>query len=462
MNLFEHLDRHILGRLPPVEAGQVYAVGGCVRDLLLGRHPQDYDLAVFVSPARFADRIATDLRGRWVMLGHGDQQIYRVVTEDSIVDIAKVSGATIETDLKRRDYTVNAMACDLATGQLIDPTGGLADLKSGTVCMVSVDGLRRDPLRMIRAYRLAAQFAWKLDPATARAIQSERKRVRNVAGERVWSEIQKILATHPSLAVMDQMIAGGLLIEVLPELTPLLRSETGRRNGMHHLLSAYGILERLLENPAELAPGSLSSPKQLLADIPAHLLKLSLLLHEAGRPQPSMAGTADGGDRWPAALAYQVCRRLRTSVRQADYVAFILQHHLRPLRLYAGRPNRRESMREQVRFFLDCHPRVTDVLLHAAADQLAEFNAENANKAGAFKTFVQALLDTYYREMRPRIEAPPLLTGSDLKQSFHLKPSPQFRIILKRLQEARLMGEIRNRADALDWVRAWVDGQKPL
>jgi hypothetical protein len=206
----------------------------------------------------------------------------------------------------------------------------------------------------------------------------------------------------------------------------------------------------------------LSSPKQLLADIPAYLLKLSLLLHEACRPQPAALDAADGGDRCTAELAYQVCRRLRTSVRQADYVAFILQHHLRPLRLYAEHLNPRESMREQVQFFLDCHPRVTDVLLLAAADQLAEFNAEDANQAGVFKTFVQALLDTYYREMRPRIEAPPLLTGSDLKQSFHLKPSPQFRIILKGLQEARLMGEIRNRADALDWVRAWVDGQKPL
>lgn len=460
MRLFRHSAEPVLGRLPAADKAQVYAVGGCVRDLLLGKPPQDYDLAVRIDPALFAARTAAALRGRQVLLGRGDQRIYRVVAAGATVDIAPIAGASIQDDLRQRDFTVNALACDLATAELIDCTGGQADLRRGIVRMVSIDGLRRDPLRLVRAYRLAVQFAWELDPATTAAIRSEKARVRTVAGERIWTEIQKILSAPHALPAVEQMIATGLLTEILPELERSFSPETRRRRPVAHIRSACAALERLLQNPGEIVPTGLArfSAPQLQADIPAALLKLALLLHEIDPPQGSASD--DPAER-AAASARRVCRRLRTSVRQADYVGFILRHHRRPADLYHRRRRRKSTRRERVRFFLDCHPLVPDILLLAAADQLAEFRVEDADEAGAFKHFVRSLFDEYYREMRPRIEAPPLLTGNDLIQVFHLEPSPRFRRILAGLKEARLMGEIRNRTDALNWVRARIGGHEP-
>lgn len=460
MNIFEHARDLDINRLPAVQERQVYAVGGCVRDLLLGKQPQDYDLAVTTDPKDFATRMAANLQGRRVILGRPGQRIYRIVTPNTVFDVASIAGATIESDLRRRDFTVNAMACDLATGELIDCSGGQRDLRRGLVRMVSADGFRQDPLRMIRAYRLAAQFAWKLDPATAAAITVDKQRIRAAAAERIWDELRKILSVNPSRPVLDQMIAIGLLTEILPELQAVAGIRIGARPLFSHLLSACGHLERLLANPAELAPGNAVFTEHARAEVPAALLKLSLLLHAIGSPQGSKrAVAADPADR-AAESARRICRRLRTSCRQADYIEFILRNHRRPLRLYQHCRDADRVRGARVRFFLDCHPRVADIVLHATADRFAEC-ADNGNRDPGFANFVRVLLDEYYRDIRPLIEASPLLTGNDLIEAFHLKPSPLFRHILEGLTLARLAGEVRNRTEALQWVRARVGGQKP-
>ena len=146
----------------PLKTG-VFLVGGSVRDLMAGRVPYDYDLAVRQDPADFASGLATAIGGRIVALGKQGQKMLRVVTRERIFDIMPVNGPSIESDLRLRDFTINAMAVEVASGSLIDPLGGQKDLAAKTVRMVSPEVFQQDPVRLVRAYRMAAIFNFSID-----------------------------------------------------------------------------------------------------------------------------------------------------------------------------------------------------------------------------------------------------------------------------------------------------------
>ena len=221
-----------------------YVVGGSVRDLLLGRPALDTDIAVTAFARQLADRLA----GSYVEIGKSGLTIHRVVVGDRIFDVSALHGAGIEQDLRRRDFTINAMAVDAATGNIIDCTGGRKDLQAGIIRMVSPSVFRSDPLRLLRAYRLAAGLSFDIDPATERAIADDAQRIGQSAGERIWAELQQILACRTSRVQLEQMQASGLLTAVFPELEPLSGCHQGdhhRWDVFTHSLQAYRHLESI-------------------------------------------------------------------------------------------------------------------------------------------------------------------------------------------------------------------------
>ncbi len=135
-----------------------YLVGGCVRDLLLGRPPDDYDVAVLGDSQAYAQTLAAAAGGRIVEIGKPAFRLWRVIAPGGIIDVTAAAGATIAEDLRHRDFTINAMALDITTGAIIDVTGGRQDLTAETIRMVSAAAFRNDPVRLIRAFRLQARF----------------------------------------------------------------------------------------------------------------------------------------------------------------------------------------------------------------------------------------------------------------------------------------------------------------
>lgn len=150
-----------------------YIIGGSIRDLLLGRTPADYDVAVLGNPEKFANHVALQTNGHLVEMGKPGQMIIRVVAENHIVDISPVNGLTIEDDLNQRDFTINAMAYDLSTGKIIDVLGGLQDLEKKKVKMVSKQIFKKDPIRLLRAFRMGACLGFDIEPQTSSAIARE-------------------------------------------------------------------------------------------------------------------------------------------------------------------------------------------------------------------------------------------------------------------------------------------------
>ncbi|MDX1709233.1 MAG: hypothetical protein R3274_11570, partial [Desulfobacterales bacterium] len=160
------LDKKIFPQTPGA-----FIVGGSIRDLLCGRAPVDYDVAVLGDPVEFARRIERSTNGRLVELGKPGQMIVRIVGEKYVIDVTAITEGSIEKDLQARDFTINAMAYDLSTNRLIDPVGAQDDLKDKTIRMVSNDIFKRDPLRLLRAYRIAAEFEFEIEAHTQAAIQ---------------------------------------------------------------------------------------------------------------------------------------------------------------------------------------------------------------------------------------------------------------------------------------------------
>ena len=435
-----------------------YLVGGSVRDVLLGRQASDFDLVIDGSAPRFAEELTRRLEGHLVVLGHADQRIWRVAAQDQCWDIASLQGPDIHADLVQRDFTINAVAIELATGHVIDPTGGMLDLDSGVIRMVSEQVFRRDPLRLLRAYRLSATLTFALDENTQAAIRRDSKRLLASAGERVRTELLKMLTVR-ALPQIRQMHRHGLLQVILPELKPL---EDCQQNAPHatdaltHTLDAFGALERMIVGYA----GGLNQPCRKLvqrwsASQPA-LLKLAVLLHDIGKPAVRTVGTDGrihfyGHARHGAKLSLRVSRRLKLSSLETDYLEHIIKSHLRPLHLFMAQQRAPLSRKARVRFFKTCGPYLNDLMLHAIADQ---WGKSVAAQPEAFIAFVYDVMHQYETAYLPLKRSPALVRGQDLIQIFNLSPSPLVGQILRQVEEERLAGRLTSRQEALNRIRA--------
>jgi tRNA nucleotidyltransferase/poly(A) polymerase len=417
----------------------VYLVGGSVRDRLLGRQPLDYDLAVAVEPQIFARRLASLVNGRLVQLGKSDQTIYRVVSSDHIFDVSKLTGPTIEADLGRRDFTINAMAVDAATGDIIDIFGGRADLLSGRIRMVSGAVFREDPVRLVRAFRLAAAFDFQLTRQTVEAVHGQASLITGSAGERTWAELIKTLEAFRTDHHVRQMADCGLLQAILPEF------RLGRTHQRwNRALEAYRKLEKLLIDASPIITHGLLPEMQTPIEGPAALLKFAFLLQHFVTPAP---GRDEGLRNHQSGPTDAIRRRLKLSNQQAQYIDFITRHHMKPRILYAAYQKKHLSDTAVSRFFTTTGGKLPDLMLNAAAVVTVEDGTVDG-----FRSFAHALLQRYHLDFMPRRTAPPFITGKDLIEHFNLAPSPAFRLLLNRIENDRLAGRIVSKGQAFERV----------
>ncbi len=445
-------------------------MGGCVRDLLAGETPADYDLAVSGQPAAFARQVADRHGGRPVAIGPERHRIFRVVAGKRVFDISPLAGDSIEADLKSRDFTINAMAFDLAGQALIDPEYGRTDLKNRVIRMVSPDAFISDPLRQLRAFRLAVQFRFRIAAQTLLALKANVGLIKACAGERIRAELLKMLSFSGSTDALAQMTDCGLLLNIIPELSPLADC---RQNVHHsfdvwtHTLAAGRHLEALIDpvNLKKKGARLCRAAAQLKDRNRTGLLKLALLLHDLGKPATRSTDTQGqvhfyGHGRRGVKIAAEICRRLKCSRRETDYLKGVIKNHLRPLFLFRLHAENRLSDRAVTRFFIQCGEMTPDILLHAVADFAGKRHTPGTDFSN-FTSFIETLLARYFDTHTRRVARPGLLTGDDLMTAFGLHPSPLFKKLLTRVETARLAGEISKKHQALDLVRRLLDQTAP-
>jgi len=440
-----------------------YIVGGTIRDLLCDRLPVDYDIVVLQAPKKFANELAAGTAGHVVEIGKPGLSVMRVITENITYDISAAAGATIEQDLHQRDFTINAMAFHLSTGKLIDCMHSRRDLAQKHIRMVSKDVFSKDPVRLIRAFRLAAGLEFTIEPLTAAAIENNVVLILKTAGERIREELLKLLNSTKSIDYLSQMAETGLLNVIIAELNDRsqgIQNKNRPTTVLDHGLKVYFQLEALLEQVDLVVHQQHVIVLQQHLQTRKALLKFATLLHAVG--QLTAVTLKKNGDvqlhryaEKSADLARAACKRLRFSNFETDYVEFIIGNHTYPFQLYAAHQKSRLNPRALSRFYRLCLDRTPDLLLHAVAD----FNGsagETGKNEDDFRNFAGNLIHTYYTDFIPRAAFPPIITGNDLTSEFNLTPSPLYKQILTLVEEERLSRDHMSRQEALSLVEKFL------
>jgi poly(A) polymerase len=434
---------------------EAWLVGGAVRDHLLGRPTDDVDISLSGDPRKAAREIARATGGTPFQLS-GAFGAWRVVGPGHSwhVDLVELRDGDIEADLAARDFTINAMAEPLAGGELLDPHGGRADLEARRVRMVSAGALAEDPLRTLRAIRLVCELDLSLDPDTARAVAAHAAAIDQVAPERVFGELKRVVTSSRARAGLDLMDRYGLLGAVLPELEALKGVE---QNVFHHA-DVYDHTLEVLDAVASLERGDQGDEiARVLAEPLGDELtrgggmRFAALLHDAAKPAtrgelPDGRVTFVGHDEAGADLARDVLRRLRASARVSDYVAALTLHHLRLGFLVHERPLDRRSV---WRYLRATAPYSAEVTIFTVADRLAT-RGRNADEAIAAHLELAHEMLGFALADRP---SEPLIRGDELARELGLRPGPVLGELLARLEEDRFAGLISSRSDALERAR---------
>jgi poly(A) polymerase len=443
-----------------------WLVGGALRDRLLGRSTPDFDVVVDGDVRGAARRLARGAGGASFELS--DQfGAWRVVARDRSwqVDLTPLQGGSLEADLGARDLTVNAMAEPLAGGELVDPHGGAQDLARRRLRMVAEQAFAADPLRTLRVARLATELHFDVDPATARAARDHAAGLKDVAAERLFAELRRMVtadAAVQGLGLADEL---GLTAYVLPELAALEGVEQSpyhHRDVHGHTLEVLQEAIDLERDPGAVLGAELAAPvRALLAEPLADeltrggALRFAALLHDAAKPQTRVE-LPDGRVGFPrhdaegAELARTALARLRASERLRAHVAALTRHHLRLGFLVHDMPLDRRAV---YRYLVTCEPVEADVTLLSVADRLAT----RGRKADEAITRHVELARQMLREALARRAAgpqPPLVRGDELAAELAIQPGPELGELLAQIAEARFAGDVSTRDEAIALARA--------
>lgn len=466
----------------------VWIVGGAVRDAALGRPIADLDLATDGAEG-LARALARELDGAFVVLDEAEG-VYRVVLrrpegELRQIDVAELQGGSIEKDLARRDFTINAMALPALGGAPLDPRGGLRDCARKLVRAEDQAPFKADPLRLLRAFRIAAQLRFSIDETTLASISALRHRVRAPAGERVQAELLALCAERGGSDQLFAMDRAGLLTALFEELEPARSCAVeyyGEGGVLKHSLDTAARADFLLGSLDRVFPGQAAALERHLderstAGAPQRaLVVLAALLHDVSKPET--ARTVEGRLRFfghdtaGAERVEGILKRLRFSRAQIDSAKAAVLHHLRPGHLAAGGPITEKAI---YRFFRDLGEEAATLLLVCWADHASYLPA--AKVAGVLKTaaapvdspglarirpveaqktvrhlqIVGLLVRRLFAETKPVPER--LLDGREIMKLLGLKPGPEVGEWLEKLREAQAVGAVRTREDALAFLR---------
>jgi putative nucleotidyltransferase with HDIG domain len=435
-----------------------------VRDGLLRRPGVDVDVAVEHGALTLAQRVGAVLDGAVVVLD-AERGAARIIARDHRIDVTDLRAPTLATDLARRDYTVNALAVPLrkllrdGRVRVIDPTGGLGDLRARRLRLTGEAALADDPLRGLRGVRLETTLGFTLTGPTRRAIHAGAGDLARVSAERIREELLAILATAGSARAVRRMDALGLLAVVMPEVEPMrLTSQPAphRFAVLEHSLRALAGADRLLERLPVLA----AFGDDLCAHMRAQLgggvdrrqtLKIAALLHDVAKPETRQV--IRGRVRFfehdviGARRVRDIGERLRLPSRATEVVERLVRHHLRPMHLaQAGMV----TVRARYRFFRDLGDEARDLLLLALIDGAA------VTGVSPLSVWRRAIVVRHLLASRPEAleaqTATPLLRGEDVMGHFGIAPGPAVGRLLARAREAQALGKVGTREEALAFL----------
>jgi putative nucleotidyltransferase with HDIG domain len=481
----------LLARIRPLlqkQSQPVYLVGGAVRDALLGRVSHDLDFVVPENAIKLTFQIADALGvPAYVLDKERDTGRVMLPDEQTSLDFARFRGGDLASDLRARDLTINAMAlpatATTAAG-LIDFHDGQADLAAGLIRHIHARSFLDDPIRALRAVRLAHSLRFDLATETETAVRAAAPHLNTISTERIRDELLRLLQTAvPNRAVAD-LANLGLLAEVLPDIAALTTVE---QSAPHHepvfahtlsVLRWLAHIEETIEPQRKeqkiSAPSALSAVKKPLEPYAEQinqqwqtevnggvngrtLLRLGALFHDVGKAETQTIEENGrirflGHEQVGAKLAGQVLRRLCLSNEAIAHVKKIVAGHMRPLHL--ANSGHKLSRRAVYRYFRKTAVAGVDIAILSLADHLATYNGTGPEPTWqALLDVVSALCHHYYEKYEETVKPEPLVNGHTLIQVLNLEPGPEVGRLLRLIQEAQAAGELKTADAAIEFAR---------
>ena len=456
-----------LADLADKSASTVYVVGGYLRDRLLGREPIDLDLLVEGSPEPFLAALSRRASFEPVVFSRREPVTYRVALGEWLIDVSACPPGGLKEAVSRRDFTINALAAPLRSqsprpgggrpSSMIEPVldlmGGLDDLHAHRIRHITAEGLVEDPLRLLRAVRLAVILdGFTLDPALRAEIGRQAAAITTVAAERVLSEMEVILACSRAGSGLRLMMEAGLLYPILPELAPL----EGLRQNRWHRYDALEHTIRTVEEADRLQTGAVPS----LAGRPgleaAEILKWAALLHDVGKAATASVGDDGemhfyGHETVSAEQAATALARMRMGSRKAGRIHALIANHLRLTLLSVSGPASDRSIRRLVHQMKSDTPLLC---LLALADRRAGGGQDLEAQVSRIEALTGRIMSAFQAEGDRIISPPPLLTGREIMQALGLQPGPPVGALLRWLTRLQVEDKIHTRDEALDRIRS--------
>lgn len=483
------LDR-VRAALPP--GLPVYLVGGAVRDYLLGRARRDWDFVLPKDALPIARKVANALGAAYYPLDV-EREAGRVVLaspdgERCVLDFTILREPDLESDLRGRDFTINAIAVAMHDPQvLIDPLGGVGDLRARVLRPCSPSALADDPVRVLRSIRLTTQFGLKMLPETGQQIREAAPLLPRVSAERQRDELFHILEGPLPATAMRLLEMMDVVPYILPELAALRGVEQSAPHvsdvwnhtldGLQRLESVLGVLamEYNQDLAANWAMGYISvrlgryrqqidehlseslNPERSLRG----LLFLAGLYHDAGKP--AMRQVDHSGrirflehEMVSSRMVAERARQLRLSNDEVERLSTVVRYHMRPLLL--SQAGSVPSRRAIYRFFRDVGKAGVEIVLFSLADTLATYGPGLPQDLWIKQLDVaRALLEAWWELAQEVITPPVLVDGHDLIKDIGLSPGPEVGKLLELIREAQATGQVNNREQALALARRMVE-----
>lgn len=492
-----------LPELPPLidavrqavpDPSRVWLVGGVVRDALLGRRLTDFDFAVAGDGRTAARAVANALNAAYFTLdeARGVGRVLLTVDDRPVtLDFASLRGPDLPADLHARDFTLNALAVPLAEPEvLIDVVGGEADLRAKIIRLCAPTACQDDPLRAVRAVRLATHLQFKLSPETRQAAREAAPRLAQVSPERQRDELMRVLGGPRPATALRLLEVLGLLKAVLPELAVMrgvTQSPPHTLDVWEHTLAVVQRLEEVMyllgpthdvDAASELILGLVSvklgryrhaltaSLRQPLAGerTVRHLLMLAALFHDVGKPATRTMG-ADGRihfyghEAHSAQVMEQRALAWHLSSHEVALARTLVGLHMRARQVAKQPPVSRRAI---YRFFREAGEAGVGLVLFSLADHLGKFGGHPPPQHdwAAHLTGCAELLAAHYDTPTTHLAPPPLLDGHAVMTALNLPPGPRIGAALEALREAQAAGEVSDREQALAWLQAWAQAGK--
>lgn len=437
----------ILKKIRDICSENTYLVGGCIRDMLLGRNPSDFDIVTFCDVWPMARQIAGRFASTafWMDRERGVARIALGGSGDTI-DVSAPKGVDICSDLKQRDITINAIGFDVSTGDIIDPTGGINDLHHGIIRIISEENLCRDPLRVIRCLRFSVMLGFALTATTDTLLRKHADKVVTVSAERIKQEFLKALACHGGARFFSLMNRTGLIEQIFFH-------DSSFSSGYHVTYPALTMtceMDGLIYDAPRLLPGiGQMFETQVEAGLTrAGNLRLATFLYGLGQSRDT--GRNDGEAEIFCVTPDQNVHAAVESLRALKFSRSAINAEKRILSCQARASDifthDDMGMSDLHRLCEEAYPYLPEVLLLATASVFMS----SGEKYTCIERMGRAW--SYHKNTYEKHRKAPLITGDDVMQTLGVSPGPAVGKALRTVESARAQGLVLSRDEALDYL----------